>query len=269
MIKKAIIAVLAVLCVMSVLSYNTYAQRKRLAVSAKKAIILFAEGDVKAKLGDWKNAEEGMILKEGDELKTGVDSWAEVGFGMGYENVVRVEEMTLIKFIDLSDIKLSLLKGELRSLVEKIEKDSTFEIRTPSAVCGARGTGWDTNTDGTKVVVDVYEDEVYFEPQSAGAVDPRIGAGKRGILEDPTKKITIKDVPLEKIKDWNKWKEGLFKRMGMEKRGIKGKMKTLNQAQKSMQDMMKAQQKQLDKKGEKLIDERLESPHSSGSTNTD
>jgi hypothetical protein len=46
-------------------------------------------------------------------------------------------------------------------------------------------------------------------------------------------------------------------------------MKTLNQAQKSMQDRMKAQQKQLDKKGEKLIDERLESPHSSGSTNTD
>ncbi len=245
-------------------TYKAYAEQKRLAVKAEKAVILFMEGTVKVKAKDtdnWVDAAKEMTLSAGDSLKTAADSWAEVGFGKDFKNVVRIKEKTLVEFIALAPVKVGLLKGEVRSLVERLARDSTFEIKTPTAVCGARGTGWDTNTDGRKVVVDAYEDEVYFYPltEDEGAVvDPVIKAGKRGILEDPTRPITIKDLPLDRMKDWSRWKEDFKQRSASEKGGIKDKADKMENNQKTIEGLMKGKESMMERMDQQKMDRRLE-----------
>lgn len=229
-----------------------------------EAIILFMQGEVKIKgegYTGWVDAVKGMILFSGNKLKTGYDSWAELGLGGDYANVIRIQEKTLVELTDLGPVDVNLLKGELRALVEKLSKDETFEIRTPMSVCGVRGTGWDTNTDGEKVVVDVYEDSVYFAgvTQRGPMGDPLIKTGKRGILTDPLKPIKIKDLPFGKMQDWKKWKEGFLQRRGT----LPGKLKRIEQGQKALQDMIKGKRGIFEKKNQGLIEKRLDSIPSS------
>ncbi|MDB4349557.1 FecR family protein [Omnitrophica bacterium] len=228
----------------------------------QEAVILFMQGDVKVKSlenNEWKDADVDMRLYIGDSLKTGTDSWAEVGFGKDFTDVVRVKENTRSELIDLGPVSISLLKGELRALVESLPEGTTFQIRTPTAVCGARGTGWDTNTDGKKVVVDAYEEEVYFYPipaEDEEVVDPIIKAGKRGVLDDPKEAVTIKDVPIAKMKGWTKWKNDYQKRRSNKDKNIKGKLDKLKKARKISEHLKKG------KKGIRRdkIDERRKRP---------
>jgi hypothetical protein len=175
------------------------------------------QGDVKvksAKSDVWISAEKGMVLSKGDNLKTGPDSWAEIGFGKDFANSVKVQEKTHVIFTDLGATKINLIQGELRSLVEKLSKNMVFEIKTPVAVCGVRGTGWDTITDGKTAEADVYEQSVYFAGLGEGIASEGVilEGGKMGTLSDPEKAIKIEDLPIDKMYDWNKWKKDFIER---------------------------------------------------------
>lgn len=244
-----------ILFITAFLSYQPVAETRLIEESA---VVLFMQGDVKVKkmgLIEWEYAEEGMVLCSGDQLKTGADSWAEIGLGEDHRNVVRIQEETLIELAVLGSAEINLLKGELRALVEKLRKDETFEIMTPTAVCGARGTGLDTITDGIKSVVDVYEDSIYFASKSKPKEGLIIKTGKRGILEDPAKPITIKDVPIAKMRDWERWKKDFLQRRDAAK-GIKGKIEKIEQGQKDIQDIMKGKQGVFEKKDKNYMDDR-------------
>jgi len=267
---KKILIIFTILTVsIAFFSFNKAFAEEKLAISAEEAAILFLEGSVKVKslkTNRWANAVANMVLSRGDKLKTGTNSWAEIGFGKDFVNIVRVKENTLVELIDLGPIKIGLLKGEVRSLVESLSRDTTFEVRTPTAVCGARGTGWDTNTDGKKVIVDAYEDEVYFYSLSKEGADPIIKAGKRGILDDPLKPILIKDLPFERMKDWSKWKDDFSKRMGVEKRGIKGKVDKIDKTQSKVEDVLgKGKLDRIEKKNKDKIEKRTETKEESDS----
>jgi hypothetical protein len=239
-------------------------------IQADEAMILFLRGDVKVKKApsaEWLDAVEEMVLFGGDQLKTGDNSWAEIGIGEDFANVVRVEELTLVELTELGPTEINLLKGELRALVERIGADETFEIRTPTSVCGVRGTGWDISTDGRKVTVDVYEEEIYFVPLPEGGgmmEDPIIKSGKRGILEDPAKPIEILDLPPGKMRDWKKWKQDFKQRMGA-KKGVKGKLGGVGKGQKALQNMIKGKQNIFEKKDKDFIDKRIEKSDKGGS----
>jgi len=222
-VKKLLTALIIITLFPVALSLNPLlAQEEKLAISTEEATILFLEGSVKVrslKINRWANAAVDMVLSRGDKLKTGGNSWAEIGFGKDFVNIIRVKENTLVELIDLGPIEIGLLKGEIRSLVESLSRDTTFEIRTPTAICGARGTGWDTNTDGKKVIVDAYEDEVYFKRITKKGVieEPSVRAGKRGILEDPTKPLKIRNLPISRIKNWDRWKDNFEERKELRK----------------------------------------------------
>ena len=87
-----------VFSILLLLQTQTLAEEK-LAVASEKAMILFFKGNVEIKLSgatDWKKADLDMILSKGDSLKTASGSWAEVGFGEAFNNVVRIKEKTTI-----------------------------------------------------------------------------------------------------------------------------------------------------------------------------
>lgn len=242
--KKYLLSLVCVCVASFFLADNLFAQTQQMPILANKAIVLFIQGDVKVKTRRnsfiWKSATVGMTLKGGEGLKTGSQSWAEVGLVTGRQNIIRVREMTEVKLINLKPIRISLLKGEVRSLVEGLDKGSTFEIETPNAVCGARGTGWDTKTDGKNTIVDAHEKNVYFLPLS-GKGKKTIKQGRRGILEGPSKRIAIKRIPLEKTRDWNRWKDSLSDRgvMHKDKDGVQKRIGNIQQKSQRAQDMKK------------------------------
>jgi hypothetical protein len=257
MTKKILITLIILsFFIASFLSYKAFAEDG-------KAVILFIQGEVKIQrqgIEEWRDATKGMFLSNGDKLKTGYGSWSELGLGKNYENAVRIQENTLIELTDLGPVEINLFQGELRALVEKLSKDETFRIRTPMSVCGVRGTGWDTNNDGEKVVVDVYENDVYFSgvSQKGGVIEgSTVNAGKRGMLEDPMKPIVIKDVPADRIEDWNIWKEDFIKRMGIEG-SIKGKTEKIEQGQKATEDMTKGKEATFETGDKGIMKDRLE-----------
>lgn len=193
-----------------------------------EALLLFLEGDVKVKTvktNEWITAEADMPLLNGYMLKTGKGSWAEIGLGSGLKNTVVIRENTLAEFTTIVPTQISLLKGEIRSLVEGLEEGSAFEIKTPMAVCGARGTGWDTTADERGVALDVYEDEVYFQstPEKKERMKAAIiDAGRRATLKSPEEDIAVENLTPEKIEKWKSWKKNFSERRDIKIKGKKG-----------------------------------------------
>ena len=213
---KNVLIALSILGILAAVFFSLdISAQETAALSEDSGIILFMEGDVKVKSEKsdvWTNAEEGMVLIKGDNLKTGEKSWAEIGFGKGFKNSVRVQEKTHVVFTDLGATKINLIQGELRSLVEKLSKNAIFEIKTPVSVCGVMGTGWDTITDGKTAETDVYENTVFFSGLGEASEGIILEMGKMGLLTDPEKSITIEDLPVDKMYDWNKWKQDFTER---------------------------------------------------------
>lgn len=208
---KKTLSLALILCLSYVFLACGYSFAKRSSKEGAVVIKVLGKVQIKEKKArKWKDAEERMFLGSGDTIKTEKDSWVEIGFGEEADNIIKVKENTEVELSDFGPITLGLLRGEIRSLVEKLESDSTFQIRTPIAVCGARGTGWDTNLNGKIVTVDAYENDVFFQTiNKRGKVleESTINAGKRAVLKDISSPISILNVPPEKLNNWKKWKE--------------------------------------------------------------
>ncbi|MBU4376558.1 MAG: FecR domain-containing protein [Candidatus Omnitrophica bacterium] len=214
-----VFSILALLAGTYLFPFSNASSQETKGLSQDNGIILFMQGDVKVKSEKsdaWLDAKKGMILLKGDSLKTGPDSWAEIGFGKDFANSVRVQENTHVIFTDLGATKINLIQGELRSLVEKLSKNRIFEIKTAVSVCGVRGTGWDMVTNGKTAEAYVYENIVFFSGLGQGLSSESVilDAGKMGILSDPQKAIAIEDLPVEKMYDWQKWKKDFIERRG-------------------------------------------------------
>jgi ferric-dicitrate binding protein FerR (iron transport regulator) len=125
-------------------------------VRAEQVEVMTASGTVEVQLEgteDYTAAEEGMTLDAGDKIKTGSGGSAELSFNEANTNVVRLNENTDASITLSGDEKMEVFEGEVFSSVSDLPSGSAFEIRTPTAVSGARGTDWVTKVsdDGTDV----------------------------------------------------------------------------------------------------------------------
>lgn len=149
---------------------------------AGSASLSSVEGDVTVKVkadGTWAKGTNGMVVPEGASVKTGADGKASLTWGEG--NVVKIYPLSLIKATSVSgaDKKssvISLESGRAMSRVQKLDSDASFELKTPTAVAGVRGTGFDTEiTPGTAMVtIAVVEGSVVM---SVGDVQVVLGEG--------------------------------------------------------------------------------------------
>ncbi|MFH0764494.1 MAG: FecR domain-containing protein [Candidatus Omnitrophota bacterium] len=98
----------------------------------------------------WTSAAKGMILNEGDMLKTGKDSTARVNLdGDGETATVDISPNSNLMLAELLQDKekgtqttlLDLALGEILIKAEKLHTtESKFEVKTPTSVVGVRGT---------------------------------------------------------------------------------------------------------------------------------
>ncbi|MEI7750889.1 MAG: FecR domain-containing protein, partial [Candidatus Omnitrophota bacterium] len=104
---------------------------------------------VKSRGGDWKSAKDGMVILPGDEVKTAeTESSVEVLIDGGKIGHVEIKEGSLFRIQKaLTDVStgdkttiLDLAIGKILVKVDALKGHSKFEVKTPTALTGVRGT---------------------------------------------------------------------------------------------------------------------------------
>ncbi|MDD5496730.1 MAG: FecR family protein [Candidatus Omnitrophica bacterium] len=118
-------------------------------VSVIKGMIAKFSGDVKITNKDLDNTHKAQLMevvKEGDIIETGENGLVEIR--LDNDNAVNLKPKSKIKIIRLIvnpvtgeyENIFEVTIGSVRARVENLKGNSKFEIKTPTAVCGARGT---------------------------------------------------------------------------------------------------------------------------------
>ena len=148
MIKK--LSRIAILMLMAAVIIGV--PRVTAASEMNKAKVLEITGEAKfakAGMNDWKILEEGMILSEGDSLKTGDNSEVKLelsGTAKTAEILVRRDSefsFATFRHDEMSKTDQTLLNVDTGGVLVKAEKligESKFQVKTPTSIVGIRGT---------------------------------------------------------------------------------------------------------------------------------
>lgn len=95
----------------------------------------------------------GVAVSRGEWIWTGAAGAADLALSSGV--VVRVTENSLLQLTELVKStqrnraeRLYLERGRALSMVERLAPGDTYEVRTPTAIAGVRGTSFRVSTDG-------------------------------------------------------------------------------------------------------------------------
>ncbi|MBN1353321.1 MAG: FecR domain-containing protein [Candidatus Omnitrophica bacterium] len=165
---------------------------------------------------EWKDVEKGTVLRSGDSVKTQKDSSIEIAFGGRENNVISINADTHVVISLKGEEKVELIDGELFALVKKLPPHSRFEIRTPTAVCGARGTGWGTNANNDRTIVSAYENDSYAKgiDQNGNIMEKNLTVTEGfqttvGRFQKPSQLSKLSGKDYDK---WNSWKNNFIER---------------------------------------------------------
>lgn len=125
---------------------------------ADKVSVIACSGDVRV---DEALCSPGMKVEEGSRIVTGSGSYADIAFDNAKRNVVNVKENTEVVMLLSGDNKIELVSGEVFASLKSLGKSTSFIVKTPSASCGARGTGWITKATAKATDVSVADGKVF------------------------------------------------------------------------------------------------------------
>ncbi len=131
---------------------------------AQQAELISLSGDVKVKLqgiDEYTSAREGMALEAGDKIKSASNASCELSFNQANTNLVRLSENSSAEITFSQDEKIELTEGEIFASISDLPSGSNFEIRTPTAVSGARGTDWVTKVTDQGTDIEAVDDQPY------------------------------------------------------------------------------------------------------------
>lgn len=124
--------------------------------SARKAIVAEMSGaaEMRENGGGWKPAYVGAVLFELDELRTGDGTEAELllddGGATGKLNVagnthIRFRSLAWDELTKSRETLIDVAVGRINLFVNKLRNESKFEVNTPTATIGVRGTIFEVN----------------------------------------------------------------------------------------------------------------------------
>ncbi len=154
-------------------------------VFAQVAKIVDVGGKVTVKTdvsSGWKTAKVNMVLDKDAEIETKENSYCTLAFDEEQNNIVTLKQNSRIRIDSIEPGAVFLPQGRVFSLIKNLPKNETFEVRTPTAVAGARGTGWVTEIEGDHVSEKCFDDVIYIrglDPQGnvTGETDLSQGSG--------------------------------------------------------------------------------------------
>ncbi|MFA5115672.1 MAG: FecR domain-containing protein [Candidatus Omnitrophota bacterium] len=196
----------------------------------KTAKVTFVQGDVKVQKSGataWNAAKAGLVLSDGDAIKTAKTSAVEISFDKNNKNMVRLEEESTAILRGKSLNRIELPVGRIRSLVKSLKKESSFDIKTPTVVAGARGSGWDVIASDKRDNIKAFEDEIFvqsYDQQGKLIKEIFVREGWEVLVDrfqSPGELIELTD---RDRNDWNSWRDDLGSRLGSGATGINDNM---------------------------------------------
>lgn len=160
------------------------------------ATIRAASGKVVIRTGDGANIEAkiGTQLKEGDTLVTGTDSFISLALDDGTQFTLPPESRLNLKllrttsYLNSPRTQLYLEKGRVESQVTPFTKpESRYEVISPLAVSGVRGTNFRVNYGDNRVLNEVIEGKVAVqanEKKPHASAAQSIAAGYGNVVEN-------------------------------------------------------------------------------------
>ena len=136
---------------------------------SRAAQLINVEGNVQVQSpgdNEWKKAENGMQVNIGDSIRTARRSKADIALDAEKKNTIALGEKTLVVLnsasADTID-RLDLSRGRVYSNMEGIKSGLSFEVNTPSAVAGVRGSSYMVYAERDEDEVSAYKDTVFIK----------------------------------------------------------------------------------------------------------
>ncbi|MDD3905273.1 MAG: FecR domain-containing protein [Candidatus Omnitrophica bacterium] len=170
------------------------------------------KGDVKINKisagGGWHKLEASTVIEKGDVIETAGESTADIVIGANTDKAIKIGEKSIVEFEGINPTSLNFSKGKLLVNVKRLEPKSSFVVKTPTAICGARGTGWMEEASPGMTKVCVFDNSVFVrELNDAGK--PKMGKriANQGTELIIQKGVIIKEVPLGELdaQVWQSW----------------------------------------------------------------
>lgn len=174
-------------------------------------------GDVKIKKADsgsaWQKMDTSTVLEKGDSIETGQNSSADIVIGTDNDKLIKLGQKTKIEVEGVNPTRINMPEGKIIVSVKKIGHGSSFVVKTPTAICGARGTAWSEEADMAKTKISVFENDVFMNKID---INGRI-KGRESIAKEGTERIILRDMPisapglisLEDAQDWLHWSKNI------------------------------------------------------------
>jgi hypothetical protein len=128
-----------------------------------KIIFFIGDAEITHIEGKTEPAVLKMLLKKGDIIKT---KSGYLLLQIGDNILTRIQSNTIVeisKLFEDSETNLSLDNGQLISHVKKLSKDTSFKIKTPTAVAAVRGTQYSVSYYKNRSVLAVKEGKVQVD----------------------------------------------------------------------------------------------------------
>lgn len=142
--------------------------------AAFAAEVLFVKGSVQAQSQndeEWRKVDKGTQLNIGDTVRTARHSAVEIALDAEKLNVIKLGDRTLAVLnsanADTID-RLELARGRVYSNMEGIKAGMDFEVTTPSAVAGVRGSSYMVYSEPDQDEISAYKDTVFLRAYDAG-----------------------------------------------------------------------------------------------------
>ena len=186
--------------------------------ATRQAILAGVSGAVQVKVnGKWGPAANGMTLQEQDEVKTGADGSVVLildrlddgdRFKVQKESSVNLSQLQQGLQAGTKATELDMAFGKVLVHVGKLKENSRFEVKTPTATTGVRGTSFGVfyDSDNKTTDLEVYEDgPVLFQSTAIKAIAQETVSVAAGIkLSVPSyrnpRQVPLKPIPPDQLK---------------------------------------------------------------------
>ena len=141
--------------------------------SLHAAEIIFVEGSVQVQIGqqdEWRKAERGTHVAIGDKIRTARHSRADVSLDEEKKNTIRIDPKTMVVLSSANPgliDRLDLSRGKVYAKVENIKSGLSFEVKTPSAVAGVRGSAFSVYAERDADEIKAYKDSAFVQAYDA------------------------------------------------------------------------------------------------------
>jgi len=215
--KKLFPVILVLLLVLTLLFIGKVMVSQKEVILDQTTRILVLKGDVNIKKGgpsgEWRKADTSTIIEKGDTIETAEGASAEIIIGKNTEKALRVAGKSQLEFEKVNPAYLNLHKGKLLVKINSLESKSSFMVKTPTAICGAKGTAWAEEATSVSTTIAVFENKIFAQELTSSGRP----AFKKHVIIEGIQRTVAKDKPISaprklsesELEEWAYWKKNI------------------------------------------------------------